>query len=118
MTIDMDGLYAAYLDASGRISYYLDAVTGEVIERRDASPMDAARFKRVPSGGAEIGERHAFIETLEPSSTRDLLVKSVNSPAFRTVLANDRMAERAWYNFRNDRAIAAIEEWLSTLGLR
>ena len=39
-------------------------------------------------------------------------------PNFRSVLASDRNAERAWYNFRNDRATAAIEAWLKKLGLR
>jgi hypothetical protein len=45
-------------------------------------------------------------------------MKSVATPTFRTVLASDRNVERAWYNFRNDRAIAAIEEWLKKSGLR
>ncbi len=117
-TIDMDGLHAAYLDGSGQIAYYLDVESGEVVEQRSAAQMDAARFKRVPAGGTDVAERRAFIETLEPSATRDLLMKSVNTPAFRTALARDRAAERAWYNCRNDRAIAAIEAWLRGLGLR
>jgi hypothetical protein len=116
--VDMDGLHAAYLDGSGQIAYYLDVESGEVVERRDGSQLDATRFKRVPAGGTDLAERRAFIDTLGPSGTRDLLMKSVATPAFRTVLANDRTAERAWYNFRNDRAIAAIEAWLKKLGLR
>ena len=117
-SIDLDGLLAAYHDASGQIAYYLDVETGEVVEQRGGAPMDAARYKRVPTGGTDIAERRAFIETLEPSATRDLLMKSVNTNAFRTALASDRTAERAWYNFRNDRAIAAIDAWLEKLGLR
>jgi hypothetical protein len=31
------------------------------------------------------------------------------------VLASDRAIERAWFNFRNDRATKAIEEWLDRL---
>jgi hypothetical protein len=31
---------------------------------------------------------------------------------FRRALSGDRAMERAWYNFKNDRAIAAIEQWL------
>lgn len=113
-SVDMDGLQAAYLDGSGQIAYYLDVETGEVVEKRDGSPMEPNRFKRVPSGGGDVPERRAFIETLAPSHVRDLLMKSVNSPTFRSVLANDRTLERAWYNFRNARATAAIEEWLRT----
>ena len=116
--IDLDGLHAAYLDGSGQIAYFLDVETGEVVEQRGGTQMDAARFKRVPAGEGGIAERRAFIDTLEPSATRDLLMKSVNTPAFRTALASDRTTERAWYNFRNDRAIAAIEAWLKKLGLR
>ncbi|HSP34685.1 MAG TPA: hypothetical protein VLU46_10255 [Thermoanaerobaculia bacterium] len=117
--IDLDGLHAAYLDGSGQIAYYLDVESGEVVEHRDAVQVDAARFKRVPAASnTDVAERRAFIETLEPSATRDLLMKSVNTGAFRTALASDRSAERGWYNFRNDRAIAAIEAWLKKLGLR
>jgi hypothetical protein len=67
--IDMDGLHAAYLDQSGQIAYYLDVESGEVVERRDGSAMDATRFKRVPAGGSDLAERRAFIDTLEPSGT-------------------------------------------------
>lgn len=118
--IDMEGLQAAYLDASGRIAYYLDIESGEVVESRDSAPMDPARYKPVPARGqrSEIDERRAFIETLEPSSTKQMLMKSVGSPAFRTVLASDRALERAWYNFRNSSATAAVEEWLRKSGFR
>ncbi len=115
---DLDGLQAAYLDGSGQIAYYLDVESGDVVEIRDGSTMDANRFKRVPSGGGDVAERRAFIETLELSHMRELLTKSVNSPTFRSVLASDRALERAWYNFRNERATSAIEGWLKTLGLR
>ena len=118
-TIDLEGLQAAYLDGSGVIAYYLDVESGEVVETRDGATLDAARFKRVPPRAAEIDDRRAFIETLEPaSSVRMLLMKSVGSPAFRSVLASDRTTERAWFNFRNARATKAVEEWLRKSGLR
>ncbi|MGZ5475975.1 MAG: hypothetical protein ACXW29_06095 [Thermoanaerobaculia bacterium] len=117
--IDLEGLQAAYLDGSGVIAYYLDVESGEVVERRDGATLHAARFKRVPPRAPEIDDRRAFIETLEPaSSIRVLLMKSVGSPAFRSVLASDRATERAWFNFRNDRAMKAVEEWLTKSGLR
>ena len=31
--------------------------------------------------------------------------------AFRAALATDRALERAWYNFKNDRALAVVKEW-------
>ena len=117
-SVDLEGLQAAYLDGSGVIAYYLDVESGEVVETRDGSSMDDARFKRVPSRKSEIDERRAFIEKLEPSAMRQELMKSVGSPAFRSVLASDRAMERAWYNFRNDRATQAIDEWLKKSGLR
>lgn len=117
-TIDRDGLQAAYLDASGVIAYYLDLQSGEVVESRDGTVMDAARFKRVPVRKSEDDDRRAFIDTLEPSDTKLALMKSVAGTMFRSVLASDRATERAWYNFRNSRATAAIEQWLAQIGLR
>ena len=116
--IDLDGLQAAYLDASGVIAYYLDVTNGEVVENRDGTTLDATRFKRVPMRKSEDDDRRAFIETVEAPATKLVLMKSVASPAFRSVLASDRATERAWYNFRNSRATAAIEQWLKQLGLR
>lgn len=118
-TADLEGLQAAYLDASGLIAYYLDVESGEVVDVRDGAAMDAARYKRVPTAvdRSEMDERRAFIETLEPSSTRQLLMKSVATANFRSALASDRATERAWYNFRNSRATSAIETWLKTLSL-
>jgi len=116
--IDLEGLQAAYLDGSGVIAYYLDVESGEVVENRDGSSIDPARFKRVPMRKSEDDDRRAFIETLEPSNVRLALMKSVASRTFRSVLASDRPTERAWYNFRNSRATAAISRWLEQLGLR
>lgn len=116
--IDLDGLQAAYLDASGVIAYFLDVESGEVVENRDGTTFDAARFKRVPMRKSEDDDRRAFIETVESPAIKLTLMKSVASPAFRSVLASDRAIERAWYNFRNSRATAAIDLWLKQIGLR
>lgn len=115
---DLEGLQAAYLDGSGVIAYYFDTQTGEVVESRDGAALDASRYRRVPVRKSEDDDRRAFIETLEPSNTRTALMKSVGSATWRSVLASDRTTERAWYNFRNSRATAAIEQWLKQLGLR
>ena len=114
--VDLEGLQAAYLDNSGVIAYYLDADSGEVVENRDGATLDAARFKRVPMRKSEDDDRRAFIETVESQPIKLALMKSVASPTFRSVLASDRATERAWYNFRNSRATAAIEEWLKQIG--
>ena len=116
--IDLDGLQAAYLDGSGQIAYYLDTETGEVIDSRDGAVLDATRYKRVPMRNSEDDDRRAFIETLDPSDIRLALMKNVASANFRSVLASDRATVRAWYNFRNTRATAAIEQWLKRSGLR
>ncbi len=119
LRVDMEGLQVAYLDESGRITYYLDTETGEVVERHDAAPPgDALRYRRVPRRleGSEIDDRRAFIETLDPSPIRQELMKAVATARFRPVLAADRAVERAWYKFRNARATEAIERWVGELG--
>ena len=109
--VDMDGLTVAYLDGSGRMAHYLDIETGDVIDTRDA--LTAERYRRIPSQ-SESADRHAFIEAQEDCGTRARL----ESGDFRSEIARDRAIERAWYNFRNDRAIAAIEKWLRETGVK
>ena len=104
--VDMDGLTVAYLDASGR-AHYLDIETGDVVE----SAEPGARYRRIPTQ-SESADRQAFIEAQDDSGTRARL----KSGDFRSEIARDRAIERAWYNFRNDRAIAAIEKWLNENG--
>ena len=117
--IDLEGLQVAYLDDSGQIEYYLDMQTGEVVEVRGAAPpADQSRFKRVPQRGADIDDRRAFVETLEDSLVKEFLKANVGTGDFRKILATDRNVERAWYNFRNQRATSAIASWLQSLGLR
>ena len=109
--IDIDGLTVAYLDGSGQFQHYLDVQSGEVIDTRDALTGD--RYRRVPSQ-SELIDRKAFLASIEDSDFRARL----DTSDFRSELARDRKIERAWYNFRNDRAIAAIENWLREIGLR
>jgi hypothetical protein len=113
--IDREGLQCAFLDESGQIAYYLDIDSGEVVEVRDGPALAAPRYRRVPTRTvtSEEDDRRAFIAQLDPGESRDALARRVDAPeAFRRVLAQDRALEKAWYNFKNDRAIAAIETWL------
>jgi hypothetical protein len=108
--VDIDGLVCAFLDESGRIAYYLDTDTGEVIEIHDGTALAAPRYRRVPgrSEQSDAADRRAF------AMKHQALLSSVGSPdAFRQALGKDRALERAWYNFKNDRAIAAINAWLA-----
>ena len=124
-TLDIEGLCVAYLDDSGRIAHYLDTTTGEVIDHlltTGADPFaDGHRYRRVPSRSAisESDDRAVFVRGLAPSRTKSLLDQAVgrnDAAAFRKILGDDRAAERAWYSFKNDRAYAAIDTWLATLG--
>ena len=115
--IDLEGLQVAYLDDSGRIAYYLDVETGDVVDVRDGRAMAADRYKPVPQRTAEseAEDRRAFVATVEDGRMRQALSIAREGADFRRVLATDRAVERAWYNFKNDRATAAIEQWLATL---
>jgi len=109
-TIDMEGLVCAFLDDSGRIGYYFDTESGEVIDVRDGSALAPPRYRRVParSERSEADDRKAF------AAKHVALAYCVGSgDDFRRELSKNRALERAWYNFKNDRAIAAINEWLA-----
>jgi hypothetical protein len=112
--IDMDGLTVAYLDGSGQMAHYLDIESGDVIDTRDAMAGD--RYRRIPTQN-ELDDRGAFMAMVEDSGARARLA-AASGESFRSELARDRNVERAWYNFRNDRAIAAIDQWLREIGLR
>jgi len=106
-SVDREGLQAAYLDRSGVILYYLDKETGEVVESR--SELTDPRYARVPTQSDEDDQR-AFLRTLTlPQRAHFQKVES-----FRAAIAEDRALEKAWYNFKNDRANAAIDAWLRT----
>jgi len=113
---DIDGLTVAYLDDSGHFAHYLDTDTGDILDVAVNQTFDPPRYRRIPrrTAQSESDDRRAFIEKLEPSRSREELARAVGVPeAFRKALASDRTLERAWYNFKNDRAIAAIETWLA-----
>ena len=115
---DMEGLQVAFL--AHLMPHYLDLETGEVIDVYPGQPHpdDPQRFRRIPSRDAEseAEDRRAFIEQLKPSETRTQLAAAVADPgSFRAVLSMDRMIEKSWYSFKNDRATRAIDEWLKTI---
>jgi hypothetical protein len=120
--IDTEGLTVAYLDDSGHFAHFLDTEDGDIIDLRVEElsmhpELVAPRYRRVPSRTekSEAEDRRAFIASLDASPARDALARSTDADSFRRALAADRTIERAWYNFRNDRAIAAIEAWIETL---
>jgi len=117
---DLDGLQVAYLGVA--LAHYLDLETGDILDvPLDADPPgDPARFRRIPTRTAEseAEDRRIFAEELAPPEYRDALARSVdNANAFRQLLTQDRRVERAFFNFKNDRASKAIEEWLASEGL-
>jgi hypothetical protein len=97
--VDREGLQSAYLDQSGAIHYYLDVESGDVLESR--IELTDPRYARVPTQD-DAADREAFL--------KDHAV--ANAESFRAAIAKDRALERAWYNFKNERAIAA---WLKTV---
>jgi hypothetical protein len=115
--IDMEGLTVAYLDDSGQLAHFLDTSDGEIVDVRiaESSTYLEPRYRRIPSrsSNADAEDRRAFIASLDASPSRDALARSSDADSFRRALSADRTLERGWYNFRNDRAIAVIEEWLS-----
>ena len=118
--LDLDGLQVAYLGVA--LAHYLDLETGDIIDLPlDAdAPGDASRFRRVPTRTAEseAADRRLFVEELDFSRTRDHLARVVeDATEFRRALTEDRLVERAFFNFKNDRATQAIEEWLREEGL-
>jgi len=115
-TNDMEGLTVAYLDDSGHFAHYLDTQTGDILDVAHDQTLDPPRYRRIPrrTAESESDDRRAFVAKLDPSRGRDELARAIGVPeAFRKALANDRTLERAWYSFKNDRAIAAIEKWLA-----
>src|SRR5258706_4874584 len=115
---DVDGLIVAFLDDSGVISYYLDSESGEVVDVRDGSTYTVPRYRRVPrrSEAVDALDRKAFVESRE---VHERVQRAASSRAeFRRALGADRALERAWYSFKNDRVLRAVEEWLRREGLR
>lgn len=116
--VDLAGLQTAFLDSSGAIAYYLDVESGEVLERRGNEPeLTVVRYRRVPARTpqSDAEDRAAFAATIDDGRLRESLLEARDAAAFRRAIAGDRAAERAWYNFKNERATTAIASWLRTL---
>ena len=118
--VDLDGLQVAYLGVA--LAHYLDLETGDILDLPlDApAPGDPSRFRRIPTRDedSEAEDRRLFLEKLDFSVQRDHLARVVDDPgAFRRVLSEDRRVERSFFNFMNDRATKAIEEWLAAEGI-
>lgn len=126
--VDLEGLQVAYLEGSGAIEHYFDTQTGEVVELRDLDEparvqvtQATSRYRRVPQRNDETEalDRLAFIRTVEKQSVRQNLESALRGTdpagAFRRALATDRAVERAWYNFKNQRAADAITRWLADI---
>jgi len=120
--VDLEGLQVAYLDDSGRINYYLDTDSGEVVEARhgetNAETYAEPRYRRVPrrSAASDAADRREFVATLEDSPLKNALRAARDPAEFRRVLSENRKLERGWYVFKNDRATAAIDAWLKPRG--
>ncbi|HEX8171821.1 MAG TPA: hypothetical protein VF824_14885 [Thermoanaerobaculia bacterium] len=118
--LDLDGLQVAYLGVA--LAHYLDTESGDIIDQPldDEPPGDATRYRRIPTRTAEseAEDRRLFVEKLPLSVTREHLARLVDdASAFRAALTEDRRTERSFFNFKNDRATLAIEEWLRSEGL-
>ncbi|HEX6179521.1 MAG TPA: hypothetical protein VF057_14250 [Thermoanaerobaculia bacterium] len=118
--LDRDGLQVAYLGVA--LAHYLDLETGDIVDLPlDARPPgDASRFRRIPTRTpeSEAHDRRAFLETLKMPEQRARLAGVIgDANAFRNVLAEDLQVQRAFFNFKNDQATRAIEEWLRSEGI-
>jgi hypothetical protein len=120
MAVDLEGLQVAYLGVA--LAHYLDVETGDILDvSLDDPPMaDTDRYRRIPTrtDESEAADRRAFVTTVKIAGTRDRLAAVVDNPlAFRQALSDDRLIERAFFNFKNAQATKAIEAWLETEGL-
>jgi hypothetical protein len=118
--LDLEGLQVAYLGVA--LAHYLDLETGEIVDLPlDAeAPGEDDRFLRIPTRTpeSETEDRRLFVEKLPPSGMRDQLAGTIDDwNAFRHVLLEDRKTERQFFNFKNDQATRAIEEWLTSEGI-
>jgi len=118
--LDMDGLQVAYLGVA--LAHYLDLETGDIVDLPlDAEPPgEPERYLRIPTRTpeTEAEDRRLFVENMKPSPLRDALARNADDAhAFREVLTEDRKLERSFFNFKNDRATLAIEEWAREVGI-
>jgi hypothetical protein len=118
--LDLDGLQVAYLGVA--LAHYLDLETGEIVDLPldDDPPGDTDRFIRIPTrtSESEAEDRRLFVEKLELSVARNHLAGVIDDPTeFRRVLSEDLRLQRSFFNFKNERATKAIEEWVAAEGL-
>jgi hypothetical protein len=118
--LDYEGLQVAYLGVA--LAHYLDLETGDIIDiPLDAeAPGDESRYRRIPTRTPETEDedRRLFVEKPEVREWREELSRVVDEPMeFRRALSADRRVERLFFNFKNDRATLAIEEWALAEGL-
>jgi hypothetical protein len=118
--LDYEGLQVAYLGVA--LAHYLDLETGDILDiPLDAEPPgDESRFRRIPTRTpeSEDEDRRLFVAKPEVREWRDQLAGLVDEPMeFRRALSADRRVERLFFNFKNDQATRAIEEWAREQGL-
>jgi hypothetical protein len=118
--VDLDGLQVAYLGVA--LAHYLDVETGDILDiPLDAPPPgEPERFRRIPTRTpeSEDEDRRLFLEKPEVRHWRERLESAAHDHTqFRQVLSTDRWLERLFFNFKNDRATRAIDEWLRSEGL-
>jgi hypothetical protein len=118
--LDLDGLQVAYLGVA--LAHYLDLETGDIIDQPldDEPPGGTERYLRIPTRTTESDaeDRQLFLAKMPPSGMREQLTRAADDwNSFRGVLSEDRKLERTFFNFKNDRATKAIEEWLLSEGI-
>ena len=118
--LDLDGLQVAYLGVA--LAHYLDLETGDIVDLplEEEPPGEEDRFLRIPTRTpeSELEDRRLFVEKMPASAMRDQLGRTLDDwNAFRHVLLEDRKTERQFFNFKNDQATRAIEEWLVREGI-
>jgi hypothetical protein len=118
--LDYEGLQVAYLGVA--LAHYLDVETGDILDLplEAEAPGDADRYRRIPTRTPETEEedRRLFVARPEVREWREQLARVIDAPMeFRRALSEDRRVERMFFNFKNDRATRAIEEWARDEGL-
>jgi hypothetical protein len=118
--LDYEGLQVAYLGVA--LAHYLDVETGDILDLPlDAEPPgEPSRFRRIPTrtSESEDEDRRLFVEKPQVREWRSQLAAVIDVPLeFRRALSQDRRVERLFFNFKNDQATRAIEEWAREEGL-
>jgi hypothetical protein len=112
--VDLEGLQVAYLGVA--LAHYLDVETGDILDvpLDDPPPGDPDRFRRIPT---RTPETEAADRRLFAQKHTHLGAVVDDALEFRRLLSEDRLTERKFFNFKNDQATKAIEEWLRGEGL-